>query len=169
MNRENLFTSLLIACALCGCKSAAPQVDAGQVDKAAQVDSGQVVGATVASGLADARREFTTRIIKTGDLELAVPAPPPGVFNLIRYKSPVGELAAYVTPAPGDRAKHPAIVWITGGDCNSISEMWSEQPRANDQSAAAYRRLESSRCFPRSVAATITRVGAKGSMARSTT
>src|SRR5262249_6398512 len=89
-----------------------------------------------------------TRITKTGALEPPVPTPPPGVFNLIRYKSPLGELVAYVTPDPGDRAKHPAIVWITGGDCNSIGEMWTEQPRSNDQSAAAYRKARIVTMFP---------------------
>lgn len=152
MNNKNYFTSLMIACALCGCKPAAPRVDSGRAFEAAQpappVDSGRAVGATVASALADARRELATRIIKTGDLEPPVPAPPPGIFNLIRYKSPVGELAAYVTPDPGDGAKHPAIVWITGGDCNSIGEMWSEKPRSNDQSAAAYRKARIVTMFP---------------------
>ena len=33
-----------------------------------------------------------------------------------------GMLAAYLTPNPGDGQKHPAIVWITGGDCHSIGD-----------------------------------------------
>ena len=27
--------------------------------------------------------------------------------------------------APDDGKKHPAIIWITGGDCNSIGDVWS--------------------------------------------
>ena len=69
----------------------------------------------------------------------AVPQPPPDVFRLIKYPSPVGDLSAYLTPDPGDGRKHPAIVWITGGDCNSIGEIWEPAPRENDQTAAAYR------------------------------
>jgi acetyl esterase/lipase len=141
MSHSNFFTSLVIACALCNCKSEA-------TPPATPMDAGQAVGATAASALANARRGFATRITRTGDLEPPLPAPPPEVFNLIHYKSPVGELAAYVTPDPGDGAKHPAIVWITGGDCNSVGEMWSKKPRSNDQSAAAYRRARVFTMFP---------------------
>jgi dipeptidyl aminopeptidase/acylaminoacyl peptidase len=31
-------------------------------------------------------------------------------------------------------------VWITGGDCNSIGDVWTPQPVENDQSASVYRR-----------------------------
>ena len=107
---------------------------------------GQAVGAT--STLAGARRGFTTRIMTTGEREPPAPAPPAGVFKLIRYDSSVGKLAAYITPEPGEGAKHPAIVWITGGDCNSIGEMWAAMPRSNDQSAAAYRKTDIVTMFP---------------------
>jgi dienelactone hydrolase len=43
------------------------------------------------------------------------PVPPAGALNLIRYRSPAGELAAYVTPDPGDGKRHPAVVWAHGG------------------------------------------------------
>ena len=68
------------------------------------------------------------------------PEPPSNVFRLVHYDSPAGKLAAYLTPDPGDGQKHPAIVWITGGDCNTIDELWQEAPRDNDQTAAAYRK-----------------------------
>jgi dipeptidyl aminopeptidase/acylaminoacyl peptidase len=68
------------------------------------------------------------------------PEPPPSVFRLVKYDAPVGKLAAYLTPDPGDGQKHPGIVWITGGDCNTIDELWEPQPRRNDQTAAAYRK-----------------------------
>ena len=89
--------------------------------------------------LADARRGFATKLGGQQPPAEAVPQPPPGVFRLIKYPSPVGDLSAYLTPDPGDGQKHPAIVWITGGDCNSIGEMWEPAPRENDQTAAAYR------------------------------
>lgn len=42
--------------------------------------------------------------------------PPPGCpFELTTYKSPAGELAAYLTPDPKDGKKHPAIIVCTGG------------------------------------------------------
>ena len=57
------------------------------------------------------------------------------------YRNPQGRtLAAFVTPDPGDGEKHPAIVWLTGGDSNSLDDFWTEGPPANDQSASAYRK-----------------------------
>jgi dipeptidyl aminopeptidase/acylaminoacyl peptidase len=70
------------------------------------------------------------------------------VFRLVRYDAPAGKLAAYLTPDPGDGRKHPAIVWITGGDCNSIGEVWKDAPRENDQTAAAYRKAGIVMMFP---------------------
>jgi acetyl esterase/lipase len=118
------------------------QSDAGTLGKPSRA-----VKAAVTS-LADARRGFTTRIVTTGESEPPAPAPPGAVFKLIRYNSPVGKLAAYVTPDPGDGAKHPAILWIAGGDCNSIGEMWTAMPRSNDQTAAAYRKTGIVTMFP---------------------
>ncbi len=69
--------------------------------------------------LAEARRGFKTTLMSQGSANEPVPEPPPSVFRLVRYDSPVGKLAAYLTPDPGDGQKHPAIVWITGGDCNT--------------------------------------------------
>lgn len=90
--------------------------------------------------LVQARQGFTTNIIRQGEKYPAIPAPPAGVFERVHYKSPVGALAAYVTPKPAGNGKYPAIIWITGGDSNSLDEMWAPKPRDNDQSAAAYRK-----------------------------
>ncbi len=48
------------------------------------------------------------------------PEPPPGLFRKVFYDSPAGKLAAYVSQVPQDGKKRPAIIWITGGDCNTI-------------------------------------------------
>jgi hypothetical protein len=70
-----------------------------------------------------------------------VPDPPANLFRLVRYQSPAGKLAAYLTPDRPDNKKHPAIICTTGGDCNSIDEgCWTEGPPNNDQSASAYRK-----------------------------
>jgi pimeloyl-ACP methyl ester carboxylesterase len=92
------------------------------------------------STLAKARKGFVTKLPAVRAADRDPPdAPPRGVFKLVRYESPAGELAAYVTPDPRDGAKHPAIVWVTGGDCNSIGDVWTRQPAKNDQTAAQYR------------------------------
>jgi dipeptidyl aminopeptidase/acylaminoacyl peptidase len=98
--------------------------------------------------LAEARRGFVTRPGGQQPPSEPVPQPPPEVFRLIKYPSAVGPLSAYLTPDPGDGKKHPAIVWITGGDCNSIGDVWSRAPRSNDQTAAAYRAAGIVMMFP---------------------
>lgn len=98
--------------------------------------------------LKKAREGFKTRIVRRGDSHGAPDQPPGRVFELIRYDAPVGKLAAYVTKDPGDGRKRPAIVWITGGDCNSIGDVWSSSPRSNDQSASAFRKAGVVMMFP---------------------
>ena len=98
--------------------------------------------------LVKAREGFVTKPGGPNQPGDAPPQPPPGVFNLVRYQSPAGNLAAYLTPNPGDGRRHPAIVWITGGDCNTIDELWENAPRNNDQTAAAYRRAGIVMMFP---------------------
>jgi dipeptidyl aminopeptidase/acylaminoacyl peptidase len=98
--------------------------------------------------LADARRSHPTHLtqhLTTGD---PPPAPPAGVFDLVRYPAAPGLLSAYLTPDPKDGQRHPAIVWITGGDCNSIGDVWGPADRSNDQSASAYRQAGIAMMFP---------------------
>ena len=49
-------------------------------------------------------------------------------FARSAFDSPVGKLAAYLSSSDDDGQKHPAIIWITGGDCNSIGDVWSPAP-----------------------------------------
>lgn len=74
--------------------------------------------------------------------------PPKGVFELIGYPAPLGTSAAYITPDPKDGKRHPAIIWITGGECNTIGDVWSEQSSENDQTAAAFRKAGIVMMFP---------------------
>lgn len=94
------------------------------------------------------KRSFATKIVKRGD-SLGPPDDPAGSdFELKKFSSEVGELAAYITKDPGDGKKHPAIIWITGGDCNSIGDVWSANERSNDQSAAGFRQAGVVMMFP---------------------
>jgi dipeptidyl aminopeptidase/acylaminoacyl peptidase len=120
-----------------------------KVSKAARKKSGQVSGADgTERTLVEARRGFITRPSPRQQPRKPAPQPPPSVFRLVRYDSPVRKLAAYLTPDPGDGNKHPAIVWITGGDCNTIDELWENAPRNNDQTAGAYRKAGIIMMFP---------------------
>ncbi|AVQ00074.1 peptidase [Ahniella affigens] len=98
--------------------------------------------------LRDARQSFKTNIVRTEPAFGAADDPSGSDFDLIRYDAPVGKLAAYLSKNPGDGLRHPAIVWITGGETQSIGDIWSPQSRSNDQSAAAYRKAGIIMMFP---------------------
>jgi len=104
-------------------------------------------GATNVS-LLEARQGFESKLYPPSSAKEPVAEPPPEVFSKVFYETPAGLLAAYLTPDPKDGAKHPAIVWITGGDCNSIGDVWSEAPSSNDQTAAAFRKAGIVMMFP---------------------
>jgi dipeptidyl aminopeptidase/acylaminoacyl peptidase len=100
------------------------------------------------SSLPDARKGFQTKLTAPPAGQEPVAEPPPQVFRLVQYDSSVGKLAAYLTPDPGDDQRHPAIIWITGGDCNTIGDVWSEPSPDNDQTASAYRHAGIIMMFP---------------------
>src|SRR5271156_5130127 len=75
-----------------------------------------------AESLLDARQSFTTTLAKKEVDGTPVPDPPKNVLQSVRYNSPIGDLAAYITPSPQDGKRHPAIIWIFGGLSKSINE-----------------------------------------------
>jgi acetyl esterase/lipase len=102
-----------------------------------------------AASLVEARKGFKTKLAGQPSDKRPAPKPPARVFRTVQYESPAGNLTAYLTPDPKDGKKHPAIIWITGGDCNSIDEgCWKEGPASNDQSASAYRKARIVMMFP---------------------
>lgn len=105
--------------------------------------------APVGGSLVEARRGFHSHLLPGAPDRSPVPAPPPQLFKTVKYPSAVGNLSAYLTPDHADGKKRPAIVWITGGDCNSIDQgCWKEGPPANDQSASAFRKAGMVMMFP---------------------
>ena len=102
-----------------------------------------------ATALSEARRNFHSTLLPSAapDKE-PVKSAPPKVFLTTKYPAPAGKLAAYLSPDPKDGKKHLAIVWITGGDCNSIGDVWSPASRDNDQTALAYRKAGIVMMFP---------------------
>lgn len=98
--------------------------------------------------LLQAREGFSTHVTHEGD-SFGPPDKPSGnPFELIHYPAEAGALAAYVTIDPNDGQKHPAIVWITGGDNNSIGDVWTPQERSNDQSVSAFQKAGIVVMFP---------------------
>jgi Fe-S cluster assembly iron-binding protein IscA/pimeloyl-ACP methyl ester carboxylesterase len=99
--------------------------------------------------LVEARRGFKTALARRESGGSPAPEPPPDLFRIVRYDAPPGQLTAYLTPDPKDGKKHPAIIWITGGDCNSIDAgCWRDGGPSNDQSASAYRKAGLAMMFP---------------------
>ncbi|WP_141211105.1 alpha/beta hydrolase family protein [Enemella dayhoffiae] len=91
------------------------------------------------TSLAQTRAALRTQLIADFNTPGPPPEPPAGVFERITYPSQVGDLSAYLTPLP-DRGKHPAVIWLGGGDTNTIGDVWSDQPADKDMTGAAFRR-----------------------------
>jgi acetyl esterase/lipase len=99
--------------------------------------------------LVDARKGFATKLKSQQKANKPVLEPPANVFRKVKYDAPVGKCAAYLSPDPKDGKKHPAIIWITGGDCNTIDEgVWQLVPPSNDQTARQYRDVGIVMMFP---------------------
>lgn len=78
----------------------------------------------------------------------AMPKPPAHLFVPMDYRSGDLQLKAFVTPDPRDGEKQPLMVWLTGGDTNSLGDFWSEGDASNDQSASAFRKAGMVMLFP---------------------
>ena len=95
-------------------------------------------GATSAS-LREARQGFETKLLRRERVGQPAPEPPAELMRLVRYDSPAGKLAAYVSVAPEDGKRRPAVIWIFGGFGNGIGETaWEAAAPDNDQSASAF-------------------------------
>ena len=98
--------------------------------------------------LAKARKGFQTNLVRKESAKEPLPEPPASVFRIVSYQSPAGKMAAYLSVHSKDGKKRPAIIWITGGDCNTIGDVWSPHQAKNDQTASAYRKAGIVMMFP---------------------
>jgi dipeptidyl aminopeptidase/acylaminoacyl peptidase len=99
--------------------------------------------------LREARKNFKTTLVRKIGATKPIPVPPPDLFQLVSFESPVGQLPAYLTPEPKDGKKHPAIIWITGGDYSTVDEsLWEKAPASNDQTARQFREAGIVLMFP---------------------
>lgn len=138
--------------ALIGCGRGGGAAPATGGSAASAPSSGAAATATspaqTPASLVDARKGFKTNAKPASGPKEPVPPPPPDVFSVVRFDSPVGPLPAYLSTDPNDGQKHPAIVWITGGDSNTIGDVWNPAPPENDQTAAAFRQAGVVMMFP---------------------
>jgi acetyl esterase/lipase len=103
-------------------------------------DSGQT--------LSEARRQFSTKVSERASAPMPLPSPPAELFVRSDVAGVHGSLAAYLTPDPRDGRRHPAIIWLTGGDTNSLDDFWTPGGESNDQSASAFRNAGVVMMFP---------------------
>ena len=88
--------------------------------------------------LSAARSGFKTKASPSRDGS-AAPQPPEGLLERVHYPAPLGPNVAYLTPRPKDAGRRPAVIWISGGDSNTIGSFWGPQDPADDQTASAFR------------------------------
>lgn len=141
--RHLLFGLTLVAVGACGRNEGTPGKGAppGAPNQGAAKDNKQT--------LAEARAGFKSKPSTGHTPGAPLPNPPANLFLKTKYKSPAGQLSTYLTPDPKDGKKHPAIIWITGGDCNSVDDdIWHDAPPNNDQTASAYRKAGIVMMFP---------------------
>jgi len=89
----------------------------------------------------EARRLFTTHLVERARDTAPPPKPPSHVFSVVKYTGPLGPMNAYMTPPPQIiTGKRPAVIWLGGGDHNSLGDhLWNAQRLEDDQSAKQLR------------------------------
>lgn len=102
-----------------------------------------------AQTLSQARANFITTITDDSATREEFPTPPPTLFVRSDYLTHDGlSLASFISPDPKNGLKHPAIIWLTGGDSNSLGDFWTQGPSSNDQTASALRHAGVIMMFP---------------------
>lgn len=112
----------------------------------------------VTGTLVDARKDFKTKLTRSESAGVPLDQPNPrGMgrgFAIVQYDAPGGRYPAYLFTPPDGRLlgaelnKLPAIIWITGGDCNTIGNVWTISPQSDEQTASAYRQAGMIMMFP---------------------
>jgi len=95
--------------------------------------------AEAAQTLTAARKGFATKLVQRTRDGTPAPLPPPGILERIQFPAPLGSNVGYLTPRPKAPGRHPAVIWISGGDSNTIDNFWGPRDPANDQTASAFR------------------------------
>jgi acetyl esterase/lipase len=136
MKRIHPIPLLLLLLAGCGRQSTVPSAASGS-------------GAEKKMSLAEARRGFQTKLVRREAAGEPLPKPPPALFRPVTFDAPSGKLAAFLSPDPHDGSKHPVIIWITGGDCNTLDDgFWKKVSANGDQTASGFREAGIPMMFP---------------------
>jgi alpha/beta superfamily hydrolase len=98
--------------------------------------------------LAEARRGFKTAVAVSDLRRQPLPNPPEALYVRADYVSAGRTLAAFVTPAPRDGRRLPAVIWLGGGDTNTLGDFWVRGAPGRDESAQALRQAGLVVMFP---------------------
>lgn len=136
--KHRICCMLILGCVGCGGSNSTERTD---TEASPSVESRET--------LLTVRQGFKTKLWRNVSESDPPEEPPEGMFDLVRYPGPMGDMSAYVTPTFGDGKRHPAIIWLTGGFSNGIgSSSWAPYPADNDQSAQQYRKEGMVMMFP---------------------
>ncbi len=89
--------------------------------------------------LTEARQGFKTAVALSDLRRTPLPEPPPKLYVRSDYESAGRTLAAFITPSLKDGRKYPAVIWLTGGDTNTLGDFWVRGAPGRDESAQALR------------------------------
>jgi len=100
------------------------------------VNAGEAAGS-----LSAARSNFQTTLLKKLRYTDVLEPPPAELFSIIKYPTPIGDMAAYLGKTDGSNKKQPAIIWLVGGfpPGGLPGKAWQSASVENDQSAKVYR------------------------------
>ena len=130
---------------------AAHDAEQAQIEKTVeqQISAGTITLQNLMQARAGKTSMISTALLPAAHMPIkAMPKPPAQMFVPMSYQSGNLSLKAFVTPNPGDGKKMPLMVWLTGGDSNSLDDFWTEGAAANDQSASAFRKAGMAMLFP---------------------
>lgn len=110
-----------------------------------------LVQAQDGKSLLEIRGDFKTKIIAPEERQDKSPAPPADSgLKLVKYKTELGEMNAYISAPPESGRIVPAIIWLTGGFPVSSpgSFLWEQPTLDNEQSSRIYRYKGVAMMFP---------------------
>lgn len=130
---------LMVLCTSCAFGSSQSQTSDKTPSSTKDQDSENTQFQGESGNFAEEHDAFVTKLSKEYHDNDPIPDPPKGEFDLVKYSSKVGDLAAYVSCDPGDGQKHPLIIWVTGGWGNGIDDYSFSYPEwENDQTGSAF-------------------------------
>lgn len=131
--------------------NAAREAEQAEIEKVVerQIATGSITLQNLLQARAGKTTQIATALLPGAHTAIkAMPSPPAQLFVPMAYQSGDWKLQAFVTPNPGDGKKLPLVVWLTGGDSNSLGDFWTEGEAVNDQSASAFRKAGMVMLFP---------------------